>query len=221
VAGRPVPTLELEHRLLAEGATTVAGIDEVGRGALAGPVAVGVAVVGADTAGPPEGLADSKLLTAARREALVPGIETWCLGHAVGWAAAAEIDEHGIVPALRLAAERALATVVSVVGSVDAVILDGNHDWLTRARPVDAGTEARVRHTGVVVVRKKADQTCASVSAASVVAKVARDRLMESLHRDHPSFRWDSNKGYGALVHREAIAEVGPSPHHRRSFRLG
>lgn len=218
-AARPVPTLGAEHALLREGAGRVAGIDEVGRGALAGPVAVGVTVVGPSTGSPPDGLADSKLLTPSRREELAPLIEAWCVCSAVGWASAAEIDEHGIVPALRLAAERALVRVVSVVGTIDAVILDGSHDWLTRARRVEAGQG--LPSAGRVVVRARADQTCASVSAASVIAKVARDTLMRALHRDHPQFGWESNKGYGAAVHRAAIAATGPSPHHRRSFRLG
>lgn len=216
---RPVPTLEMERELLADGARLVAGIDEVGRGALAGPVAVGVTIVGAATLDPPEGLADSKLLTPMRREELAPLIGRWCVRGAVGWASATEIDEHGIVPALRLAAERALVEVVAVVGMIDAVILDGSHDWLTRARRVEAGQGAPV--TGRVVVRARADQTCASVSAASVIAKVARDAVMRTLHCDHPQFGWESNKGYGAALHRAAIAESGPSPHHRRSFRLG
>lgn len=216
---RPVPTLETEHELIRAGARHVAGIDEVGRGALAGPVAVGVTVVGHATSAPPPGLADSKLLTPTRREDLAPVIESWCLCSAVGWASAAEIDEHGIVPALRLAAERALVDVIAVVGTIDATILDGSHDWLTRARRVEGGQG--VPAAGRVMVRARADQTCASVSAASVIAKVARDSLMRTLHRDHPQFGWESNKGYGAALHRRAIAESGPSPHHRRSFRLG
>lgn len=203
MTARPVPTLDLEHELIVGGARTVAGIDEVGRGALAGPVAVGVAVVDAATEPPPAGLADSKLLSARRREQLAPLLREWCVEHAIGWASAAEIDERGIVPALRLAAERALD---SLAVAVDALILDGNHDWLGRA-----GT----------TVRKRADQTCASVSAASVIAKVARDASMRALHLEHPEFVWHSNKGYGAAVHLDALRRVGPSPHHRRSFRLG
>jgi len=206
---RPAPTLARERELLAAGARRVAGVDEVGRGALAGPVAVGIVVVDAVTADPPEGLADSKVLTALRRERLEPVVGRWCVAHAVGWAEPGEIDEVGIVAALGLAGARAVA---SLAQRPDAVILDGNLDWLTPALG-EGGPGVHLMVGG--------DATCASVSAGSVLAKVARDRLMVDLAARHRDYRWDSNKGYGSAAHRAAIARWGPTAHHRLSWRLG
>lgn len=226
-AARRRPDLRQERAMLRDGARLVAGMDEVGRGALAGPVSVGVVVVDLATKPCPQGLTDSKLLTASAREALVPLARTWCLAWAVGHAGPAEIDAHGIVAALRLAGRRALAQVRRTVGDVDAVLLDGKHDWLSRPSavdlfeafdldPVDDGPllEPRVR------TLVKADLQCASVAAASVLAKVERDGLMTSLAHQYPSFGWDQNKGYGASSHVEALREHGPTPQHRRSWRL-
>lgn len=206
---RPAPTLALEKELLVAGARRVAGVDEVGRGALAGPVAVGVVVVDAVTIGSPEGLADSKVLSAIRRERLEPAIVRWCAAHAVGWAEPGEIDEVGIVAALGLAGARAVA---SLAQRPDAVILDGNLDWLTPALGA-GGPDVHLVVGG--------DATCASVSAASVLAKVARDRLMIDLASRHRDYRWEANKGYGSAAHRAAIARCGPTAHHRLSWRLG
>ena len=209
------PTLDVEQPLLATH-RLVAGIDEVGRGALGGPVSVGVAVIDATVAPFPVGLADSKLLTAARREALAPQVRAWAVGHAVGHASAAEIDEHGIVDALRIAALRALAALDMVP---DIVILDGSHDWLTRE--VDLFTAgADVVSTPPVIMKVKADQTCAVVAAASVLAKVERDAIMVQLDAQHPGYGFAGHKGYGSATHREAIATLGPSPVHRVSWRL-
>lgn len=209
------PTLDFERELLQAGARHVAGIDEVGRGALAGPVSVGVVVVSPTVGDAPIGLTDSKLITAKVRQALVPQIHTWCVASAVGHASAAEIDEVGIIAALRLAALRALAALPV---APDAVILDGSHDWLTRADELFAPEEAQVVPT--VHVRVKADQTCASVSAASVVAKVERDAIMCELDETVPAYGFAGHKGYGAREHLEAIARLGPTEHHRVSWRL-
>lgn len=209
------PTLEIENQLFASGHATVAGIDEVGRGAIAGPVCVGVVVVTATCGDIPLGLTDSKLLSAKRREELCQPVTDWAHAASLGWASAGEIDEYGIVPALRLAAERALSSL-SVAPT--AVVLDGSHDWLRRATRVkDADT---VAFTGDVVVLPKADQRCASVSAASVLAKVRRDALMAELSMAHPEYGWEGNKGYGSASHREAIAALGPTEHHRVSWNL-
>ncbi|WP_062309875.1 ribonuclease HII [Demequina rhizosphaerae] len=211
-------TVSLIHEaaLWDAGFDAVAGIDEVGRGALAGPVSVGVAVVTRCDAWP-EGLTDSKLLSAARREALVEPLASFGVGRAVGHATAAEIDEVGIVAALRLAAGRALDAIPV---AVDAVLLDGTHDWLTPP-PADLFSDhADEWDAPPVTMIVKGDRACASIAAASVLAKVERDALMAAAHEDHPEYGWDSNKGYGAASHLEALRAHGPSPLHRVSWKL-
>lgn len=207
------PTLVLERRLLKE-CDLIISLDEVGRGALAGPVAVGAAVM--DSAGArrrvPEGLRDSKLVVEKRRPDVAARAAAWVQSSAVGWASAAEVDEVGIMRALGLAASRAvLAVAAQGVSTADAVVLlDGNHDYLSAVHP----SALRVRPV------VKADRDCASVSAASVIAKVARDTHMAELHPDHPDYQWDRNKGYASLEHRTAIRERGLSPFHRASWAI-
>jgi ribonuclease HII len=216
-----------ERSLLERGARLVAGMDEVGRGALAGPVVVGVCVVDTATVDPPLGLTDSKLIATDLRDAYVPLIRGWARDHAVGSASADEIDELGIIGALRVAGQRALASVEARIGPVDTVLLDGSHDWLTEPEqdlfslmegpthaPVTGYTQPRV------VTRVKADIACAAVSGASVLAKVARDRLMTELDREFPQFGWATNKGYGSSGHNLALATGGPVKYHRRSWNL-
>ncbi|WP_309135086.1 ribonuclease HII [Cellulomonas sp.] len=223
---RPVPHLRHERALLREGHTYVAGMDEVGRGSLAGPVSVGVVVVDAATRSAPRGVADSKLLTPAARERLLPALGRWGVARAVGHASAQEIDERGIVAALRLAGTRALAAVLTVVERVDVVVLDGSHDWLTPPAPDLFGTQDELfgdlLRVPVPRVHKrvKADRTCASVAAASVLAKCERDALMVRYAQEHPHYGWHENKGYSAPEHAAALRLHGPSPLHRRSWRL-
>lgn len=209
------PNLTTERSRLAEGHFSVCGSDEVGRGSLAGPVTVGVVVVDADTRRPPGGLRDSKLLTATAREALVPRIERWSVAQAVGHADAAEIDRFGIMRALRLAGERALAALPC---PPSMVLLDGNFDWFRRPMR-SAGSPLSVEPVEVEL-RIKADLACASVAAASVMAKVARDRLMREMHVEFPGYGWELNKGYATSEHMAALREIGPSVQHRRSWRL-
>lgn len=208
------PKLTLERRLLTEECELIISLDEVGRGALAGPVAVGAAVIDARGARRrvPEGLRDSKLVTEKRRPDVAARAAAWVQASGVGWATAAEIDQVGIMRALGLAASRAVQSVVEqgVAVSNALVLLDGNHDYVSAVHPVPL----RVR--SVV----KADRDCASVSAASVIAKVARDTYMTELHVDHPSYQWDRNKGYASVEHRDAIRSVGLSPHHRSSWAI-
>ena len=204
---RPVPTLDVERQLFAGGARIVAGIDEVGRGAIAGPVTVGAVAVDASHTTFPEGLADSKLLTPRRREAMDPLVRSWALAHATGSATAAEIDRIGIVSALGLAASRALHALGAVP---DVLIVDGNTPFL-----VEEPGGPRI------IMRVKADQDCACVAAASVIAKVERDAVMTALHASHPHYGWDGNKGYGAAVHTAAIRAHGVTEHHRTSWNLG
>lgn len=207
------PRLTIERRLLREHAYVIA-LDEVGRGSLAGPVAVGAAVLDAAAARRriPEGLRDSKLVTALRRPELAERASVWSIDSAVGWATAAEIDEVGIIRALGLAAVRALTGLVKVDARADdaIVILDGNHDYVT---PV-AGTGMTIR----TIV--KADRDCASAAAASVIAKVARDTHMTALHDEAPPYEWARNKGYASTEHRAAIRAHGLSAHHRRSWAI-
>ncbi len=213
-----VPHLRHERQLLRDGARLVAGMDEVGRGSLAGPVSVGVVVVDAGTRSAPRGVADSKLLTPAARQALVPALSRWGLARAVGHASADEIDAVGIMAALRLAGRRALAQASLVVGPVDTVLLDGSYDWLTGTPTLfdDEQPEAGPR----VHLRIKADRSCASVAAASVLAKCERDALMVCLADAFPVYRWAENKGYASPDHVAALRELGPCVLHRRSWRL-
>jgi ribonuclease HII len=134
-----VPTLRHERLLLREGHALVAGVDEVGRGALAGPVTVGVVAVHAQVRSAPSGVRDSKLLTPAAREALVPKLRRWAPAYAVGHAEPDEVDRYGIIAALRLAGRRALATLPQMP---TCVLLDGSHDWLT-AKPPSAALPTR------------------------------------------------------------------------------
>lgn len=209
------PSLRVEKSLFAAGSVTVIGVDEVGRGAIAGPVAVGAAAVTIDVRRVPQGLADSKLLSAARRTELVPVATRWART-AVGMASAEYVDQQGIVPALGLAGARALSALadsgVSFEGAV--VVLDGSFDWLSRALPPSLVEASSLE----VTVRVKADRDCASVAAASVVAKVERDTLMVAAHDDAPHYAWASNKGYGSTAHYDAIREVGPHALHRKSW---
>ncbi|HEX5332658.1 MAG TPA: ribonuclease HII [Cellulomonas sp.] len=228
------PHLRHERALLREGALLVAGMDEVGRGSLAGPVSVGVVVVDARTRACPVGVTDSKLLTPAARTALLPALSRWGLARAVGHATAAEIDAVGIIGALRLAGNRALDAVSLAVGPVDTVLLDGSHDWLTPPAQgslfddvgpdgsVDGELDPAAGRSDVRKVRMlvKADLTCASVAAASVLAKCERDALMTRLAADFPAYAWDANKGYGSPDHIAALRTHGPSPLHRCSWNL-
>lgn len=221
-APRSAPHLRHERVLLRDGARLLAGMDEVGRGSLAGPVSVGVVVVDVTTRSAPKGVADSKLLAPAARTRLLPALNRWGLARAVGHASAAEIDEVGIIAALRLAGTRALTAIAAVVGPVDVVLLDGSHDWLSRPAQPDLFSlddEPDVPAPRVHM-KVKADRTCASVAAASVLAKCERDAMMVQLSAEHPAYRWDENKGYASPEHMSALRELGPSVLHRRSWRL-
>jgi len=212
---RAAPTLRLERRLLREGAVRVGGMDEVGRGSPAGPVVVGVVVVDATTPPAPAGVRDSKAVVPAAREALVPRVRAWAAG-AVGAAGPAEVDALGVTGALRLAGLRALA---GLDVAPDLVLLDGDHDWLTG--PPAGRADGEILPGPVrVVTQVRADRTCASVAAASILAKVARDAVMTGLSADFPDYGWHANKGYGTAEHLEALARLGPTPHHRLTWRL-
>ncbi|MDR2348534.1 MAG: ribonuclease HII [Bifidobacteriaceae bacterium] len=211
---RPTPSLERERALAAAAGPLVAGVDEVGRGALAGPLCVGVVAVSAATAQAPAGLADSKLLSPAARAKLEPVLKAWARCWALGWASPAEIDRHGLTAALRLAGRRALADLAECP---DGIVLDGKHDWLTAPADLFATPAPDPWVLRVVV---KADQTCACVAAAAVLAKVARDRRMVQLAGRHPGYGWDSNKGYGSASHLAAVRALGLTKQHRQSWAI-
>ncbi|MEU6393446.1 ribonuclease HII [Streptomyces sp. NPDC046939] len=194
------PTHTVERSLRARtGAKIVAGVDEVGRGAWAGPVTVCAAITGLRR--PPEGLTDSKLISPKRREELAEVLESWVTAHALGHASHEEIDAMGMTAALRLAATRALEALPV---RPEAVILDGKHDYL--------GAPWQVR----TVI--KGDRSCIAVAAASVIAKVRRDKMMAELGTDHAHFGFAANAGYPSPVHRAALEEWGPTPHHRLTW---
>lgn len=219
-ARRPVvdPTLALEHRLAADrapdGTCVLVGLDEVGRGALAGPVAVGACAILAEDGRIrtrlPAGVRDSKALSPLRREALDPQIRESAHATAVGWAEAAEIDAIGIMGALREAAVRALEGLGI---RLDVVLLDGDVDVI----------DERAARLGAprVHLRVGADRDCLSVAAASVIAKVARDERMRGLDEIAPAYGWAGNKGYASAAHREALRAHGAHAQHRRSWNLG
>ena len=205
-----IPNLKVERELFDTGAPVVLACDEVGRGALAGPVAVGLVVIDTSVRRMPTGLRDSKLMTDPRREAMAPRAAAWVRGWAVGEASAAEIDELGIMACLGLAGARAYAALTAAQEvALDApLLLDGNYDWLSPS----------IQHRARVTTRIKADRDCASVAAASVIAKVHRDRGMRSAHDDLPLYGWDENKGYSSRGHFAALAEHGPSALHRHTW---
>lgn len=200
------PSLSLERTLFDGGAKYVLGIDEVGRGAIAGPVAVGVAVIDKSKLDEPwpAKLRDSKLISEKVREELFAPTGEWVTQWAVGMASAKEIDANGIVWCLEAAAKRAIDQLDINFSEVHA-ILDGSHNWLARA-------------PFAVKVQTKADRDCASVAAASVLAKVTRDRLMADLAKQVEGYGLDGHKGYASAGHIASIRELGPSEEHRLTW---
>ena len=194
----PFPTLRTERKFWSAGDQVVVGIDEVGRGSWAGPLTIGAAVVPQDRR--IYKLRDSKALTEAEREALFDRIAEWCEAWSVGHVSHQECDELGMSAAQRLAARRALD---GLGVEPDAVILDGKWDFV-----------------GHPVTRRlvKADARCLSVAAASILAKVTRDRIMRAQADAFPGFDFDLNKGYPCPRHKAALAAYGPTVIHRRSW---
>jgi ribonuclease HII len=175
----------------------IVGIDEVGRGAWAGPLLMAAVVL----AGPaPAGTTDSKLLTALKRQYLARQIKAMSAGIGLGWVPAAELDEIGLGPALKLAAERAVAALEC---DYDLIVIDGSINFLPHHR---------------TQVLPKADLLVPAVGAASIVAKVARDAYMSRLHAQDPRYGFDRHVGYGTRLHAARLALHGPGPEHRRSF---
>lgn len=198
----PSPDLQFEKALWKAGLSAVAGIDEAGRGCLAGPVTAAAVILPADTGmvNTLKGVRDSKQLSADERDKLRLIIEGTCLAWAVGWADNGEIDHLGIVPATRLAIWRAL----------EKIALDPDHllvDYLILPN-------IPLPQTRLV----KGDARSLSIAAASILAKTDRDRWMIRNSSLYPGYGFNTNKGYGTAAHRKAIHILGPSPIHRMSF---
>jgi ribonuclease HII len=191
------PDFSIETRLRALGAMRVAGVDEAGRGPLAGPVVAAAVIL--DPADIPPGLNDSKILKAPLREALHARLRG-CADIGVGVASVEEIDTINILRASHLAMNRAIAAL----GGICHALIDGN----MIPREIGCPAEAIVR----------GDARCLSIAAASIVAKCVRDRIMVDLAQQHPGYGWERNAGYATPAHRLALQNLGPTPHHRRSF---
>ena len=215
MSSKPYPTTDVERSLGAY--RYVIGIDEVGRGAVAGPVAVGAFVLDLktlDVGKIPTRLQDSKLMTEKSRESVYEELITWQPGFAVGMVDAKDIDTHGIVSALSQSAVRALKQLAEIEEIKKAladnqvhILLDGTHNWLEHV-------VSRIP----VTVRAKADRDCVSVAAAACIAKVTRDRLMVTLAKEFPIYQLDGHKGYASASHIEALRLHGPSEIHRVSW---
>ncbi len=184
---------------MARGYSAIAGVDEVGRGSLAGPVVAAAVVLDPDNI--PDGLNDSKKLSAKRRDTLFDTIMA-CADVCIAEATVAEIDEHNILRASHIAMVRAVA---GLSARADYILIDGN----MVPRGLDTPNETIV----------KGDSRSLSIAAASIAAKVWRDRLMVDLAQQHPGYGWDTNAGYPAPVHKKALLKIGVTPHHRRSFK--
>ena len=193
------PDYTIEEAAQAKGFLRIAGVDEVGRGPLAGPVTAAAVIL--DVSQIPEGLNDSKKLTAKKRDAVEGQIlekTEWALAHA----SVEEIDEHNILRASHLAMERAVAALDP---APDYLLIDGN----LIPRGLELPSEAVI----------KGDGKSLSIAAASILAKQARDRLMVELAQQFPGYGWEKNAGYPSKQHRDALQTLGVTPHHRRSFK--
>ncbi len=192
------PSHKHTFALIERGHEVVAGVDEVGRGSLAGPVTAAAVIL--EPGVKIRGANDSKLLDPATREELAAKIKTSAIAVGVGWASHEEIDQYGLTWAVRASGIRALADMGH---PYDAVLLDGNHNYLKD-------------HCYAETV-VKGDQLCLNVACASIVAKVARDNYMKQMHEIYPKFGWLTNVGYATAAHLEAM-KADLSPLHRRLF---
>ena len=228
------PNASRERLLFDSGAKTIVGIDEVGKGSWAGPLVIGIAMLSREMVFSDEpavalgGARDSKQLSELQREEIFDQVATKCLRWAIGAVSPLECDELGMVEAQRLATARGFAafagasagsdlsiggavrtpggdTAIVDAAIVDAAIVDGRWDFVSP-------------HARKVMLEVKADANCVSVAAASVLAKVSRDRMMRSLAGDYPQWHFDTNKGYPCPKHRIALQGYGPSAIHRTSW---
>jgi ribonuclease HII len=193
------PDYSFERAAQARGLSLVAGVDEVGRGPLAGPVTAGAVIL--DPAHIPEGLNDSKKLNARKRQALHDAL-LLCADVSIAHASVEEIDDLNILRASHLAMERAVAGLKQ---RPDHLLIDGN----MIPRGLTGSSEAIV----------KGDSRSVSISAASIVAKICRDYVMWDLAQHYPGYGWETNAGYPSKSHKSALEKLGVTPHHRRSFK--
>jgi len=196
---KTAPDFSIEQLSIDNGLSVIAGVDEVGRGPLCGPVTAAAVIL--DPANIPDGLNDSKKLTTKRREVLYD-ILLGCAQVSIAHASVEEIDELNILRASHLAMERAVAGLARKPGHV---LIDGN----MIPRGLDISAQAVI----------KGDAKSVSISAASIVAKICRDRLMVDLAQQYPGYGWEKNAGYPTAVHLKALQQLGVTPHHRRSFK--
>lgn len=199
VGSPPANLLGFEQRARRRGFQRIAGIDEVGRGPLAGPVVAAAVILAAEAA--LAGVRDSKQLSPARRETLAEQIQASALAVGVGSVDASTIDRINILQATFLAMQRAVAALPL---KPDLLLIDGPYRL-----PLP------IAQSGI----RQGDQKSLSIAAASIVAKVTRDRLMRAYHELYPGYGFATNMGYGTRVHRQALQRFGPCPLHRRSFR--
>lgn len=217
MSSKTYPTLLTESRLFERGNRFVIGVDEVGRGAIAGPVAVGLCLI--DKLNPalknwPENLQDSKLMTPKTRAQIAEPLENWAEGFSIGYSSNQEIDSLGISEALRAAASRALGELLedaslrsSIARDGAVILLDGSQNWLGKQA---SGLE--------VDLQIKADTNCVSVASAAVLAKVKRDSLMEGYDQQFPDYGFAGHKGYASAKHIDALKTHGPSVIHRLTW---
>ena len=189
---------EIERELHAEGIGLICGVDEAGRGPLAGPVCAAAVILPPETELP--GLNDSKKLSEKKREQLFPEIQQIALAWSVAFASVEEIEERNILGATMLAMNRAIAGLSL---TPDLALIDGN-----RNKEIEVPSRCVVH----------GDARCASIAAASILAKVSRDHLMLELAREYPQYGFEKHKGYGTMAHYAALREYGPCPAHRPSF---
>ena len=189
---------EIEDAIYEQGLTAICGVDEAGRGPLAGPVCAAAVILPKDLV--IEGLNDSKKLSDKRRRELFPVIQEKAIAYGIGFASEQEIDEINILQATFLAMKRALA---QLEGKADFALIDGN-------RETDFGLP--------VMTVVKGDSRSANIAAASVLAKVSRDNVMDELAKEYPQYGFEIHKGYGTKAHYAALTEHGTSPVHRKSF---
>ena len=197
---KKAPTRSIERDLWDAGHEVIVGIDEVGRGSWAGPLMVGAAILPRDRR--VNGVRDSKMLTERGRESIFDKVASWCDAWAVGGASHTECDDLGMAAAQKLAARRAIQGLGLVP---DAAVVDGKWNFVAP-------------HVPHVEMRIKADAYCLSVAAASILAKVTRDRIMREQSADYPHWHFDTNKGYPCPLHKFALQGYGPSAIHRRSW---
>jgi ribonuclease HII len=199
VESRICPTFELEAAELALSGGPIAGVDEAGRGPWAGPVVAAAVILDPDRI--PDGVNDSKVVEEKERERLYGEISAAAIAVAVGIGEVKRIDRDNILGATMWAMAEAVAKLVV---APQLVIIDGN-----RAPQLKCPSRTVV----------KGDAKCLSIAAASIIAKVTRDRLMVALARKHPGYGFERHKGYGTREHRDALRRLGVTPHHRRSFQ--